>query len=259
MKKAVSRLFIFICIATIIAAGSYIGKYYHQVKSEENVYRTIELPPTPDDNSKTESADTDKAAEWLTRLKKKNPDVSGWIRVPGTKIDYPVMQAKKSDPEYYLHHNVKWEDSASGALFAAANCDMERPSDNVVVFGHHMKVGTMFGTLPRFTDKGFYMKHSIIKLCTVRGWETYKVIAVYKVSVSSDRHGTFRYHYTSDFETPEALSAYMGEIRKRQVYDTGETAVFGDKLLSLSTCEYSQRDGRLIVVARRLPMPETNV
>jgi len=250
MKKTVNEFFIFICIVMICAAGFYVGEYVVQIRSEENVYRHIELPPEPDDDDKGVPAE--KMAGWLTRIQKKNPGTSGWLRIPGTKIDYPVMQAQRGDPEYYLHRNTKGESSASGALFAAANCDMGKPSDNVVVFGHHMKAGTMFGTLPRFEDKSFYKKHNTIELCTVRGWETYKVIAVYKTSVSANDGDSFRYHDTADFETPGALSSYMSEIWKRQLYDTGEDAAFGDKLLSLSTCEYSQRDGRLVVVSKRM-------
>jgi sortase B len=162
------------------------------------------------------------------------------------------MQARRDDPEYYLHRNIKGRSSASGALFAASSCDMAKPSDNVVIFGHHMKAGTMFGTLPRFESKTFYEKHNILELFTARGWETYKVIAVYKTSVSANDKSPFRYHDIADFETPDALSAYMGEIRKRQLYDTDVDVAFGDKLLSLSTCEYSQRDGRLVVVAKRI-------
>lgn len=249
--KILKEIFILACIVAIAASALYIGKYFYTVKTEESVYRETGPPPVAEGPVRAGEAD------WFDRLRKKNPDVAGWLRVDGTKIDYPVMQAGKDDPEYYLHHNIKREHAASGALFAAANCDMAKPSDSVVVFGHHMKAGTMFGTLKKFESKDFAMKPGRIHLYTRRGWERYDVVAVYKVSVSPGQTAPFNYHGVADFGSGGEFDGYMENVRKRQLFDTGVTATYGDKLLSLSTCEYSQRGGRLVVVARRITSDRT--
>jgi sortase B len=241
--KILKEIFVFACIVAVAASAFYIGKYFYTISAEENVYRHT-VPP-PDGPVSAEAED------WLGRLRKENPDVAGWLRVDGTKIDYPVMQAKTDEPEFYLHHNIKRAYAFAGALFATANCDMARPSDSVVVFGHHMKAGTMFGTLKKFESKDFATKPGRIHLYTERGWERYDVVAVYKVSVRPGQADPFEYHGIADFESEEDFGEYMGNVRKRRLFDTGVTAVYGDKLLSLSTCEYSQKDGRLVVVAKR--------
>jgi sortase B len=244
--KLLKEIFVFACIVAVAASVFYIGKYFYTVNTEENVYRHTIPPPATDGPVNSETSD------WLDGLRKENPDVAGWLRVDGTKIDYPVMQAKAGEPEFYLHHNIKREYAFAGALFAAANCDMERPSDNVVIFAHHMKAGTMFGTLKRFESKDFAVEPGRIHLYTARGWERYDVVAVYKVSVSPGQTNPFRYHSIADFENKADFDEYMANARKRQLFDTGVTAIFGDKLLSLSTCEYSRRNGRLVVVAKRI-------
>jgi sortase B len=244
--KLLKEIFVFACIVTVAASAFYIGKYIYAVNKEESVYRHT-IPPPAIDEPLSVGAD-----DWIVNLRKETPDAAGWLRVDGTKIDYPVIHAGTGDPEFYLHHNIKREYAFSGALFAAANCDMERPSDNVVIFGHHMKAGTMFGTLKKFESKDFAVESGRIHLYTARGWERYDVVAVYKVSVSPGQTDPFRYHSIADFEDKTDFDKYMANIEKRQLFDTGVTAIFGDKLLSLSTCEYSRRDGRLVVVAKRI-------
>jgi sortase B len=246
--KLLKEIFVFACIVAVAASAFYIGKYFYTVDTEENVYRHTVPPPVSDESVNSETAG------WLDGLRKENLDVAGWLRVTGTKIDYPVMQAEADEPEFYLHHNIKRKYALSGALFAAENCDMERPSDNVVIFGHHMKAGTMFGALKRFESKDFAVKPDRIHLYTVRGWERYDVVAVYKVSVSDGQKPPFNYHGIADFRDETEFSEYMTNVEKHKLFDTGVTAIFGDKLLSLSTCEYSRRDGRLVVVAKRISL-----
>jgi sortase B len=256
--KILKAIIVLVCAVAIAISAFYIGKYVHTTLSEDRVYKAFEKPPVQNmEETHGTNAGQKLAEDWLARLRKKNPDSCGWLRVDGTKIDYPVMQARGNDPEYYLHHNIKREKAFAGALFASAGCDMSRPSDNVVIFGHHMKAGTMFGTLKNFESEKF-AKGNLIHLYTVRGWETYRAVAVYKVSVSGDRYGTFKYHSIADFKTQTELDAYMEDVRKRELFRTGEDVAVSDKFLSLSTCEYSQRGGRLVVLAKRLTRERGN-
>lgn len=167
-----------------------------------------------------------------------------WIEIPGTDIDYPVMQ-KQGDPEYYLRRNYKGEYSYSGTPFLDKNCNI-RFSKNLIVYGHNMKDGTMFSDLTKYKDLQFCTEHQAMKL-TIDGI-TYNYILYAVCSVdASDGWYTFT-GQTSEDNFAELIS----HIQNRSSYISfTEQAEYGDHFLTLSTCDYVSDDSRLIVIAKR--------
>jgi sortase B len=235
-----------ICIIAVIFSAFYIGKYLSDIHEDESHFHHIAFQD--DDPEDDDSSDTAYQA-WFKKLNRKNPDFAAWIIIPGTKVDYPVMRANKSKPEFYLHRNFDGEYSASGALFMPYICDPAKPSDNIIIYGHNMRSGTMFGSLRKYEDKDFADKHSLIKFGTSEGRAKYRIAIVFAESVGTGEDTEFRYYNVSDFDSEEEFNRYITDAKDRQLYETGERPKYGDKLLTLSTCEYTHRNGRLVIIA----------
>ena len=176
-----------------------------------------------------------------------NPDMVGWISIAGTNVNYPVMQTK-DEPNFYLKHNFEKEYSDLGVPYVQEDCDLAA-SDNLVIYGHHIKGQKMFGALESYKDKGFYEEHKTIQFDTLTQHGEYEIVAVFKtVAYSSEG---FRYYDFVNAEGEEDFNAYVDRCRELALYDTGVTAEYGDRLITLSTCEYSAQNGRLVVVAKK--------
>ncbi|MCL2124452.1 MAG: class B sortase [Oscillospiraceae bacterium] len=183
-------------------------------------------------------------------MQKEHPDFVGWLRIPGTVVDYPVMHTP-ADPEYYLASNFFGKRSSHGTPFLDYRCDPAKPSDNMTIYGHHMQDGSMFAVLERYKSKEFYESHKTIEFDTAYGIGDYEVIAAFVAYTSASGAYAFEYYNYVDFYTIEEFGEYMEALGKYQIYDTGETAQFGDRLLSLSTCDYTGANSRMVVVARQ--------
>ena len=184
----------------------------------------------------------------LLALHRENPDCIGWIKIEGTAIDYPVMY-HPSEKNYYLHRDFYGEYSANGCLFLSELCNPET-SDNLIIYGHHMNSGKMFAALDQYKDSAYYQEHPLISYNTLQGSETYQIFAVFCTPVYTGND--FLYYTFTKAEGAADYHGYIKAVKERSLYDTGISAVFGDKLLTLSTCEYSQRNGRVVVVAKKI-------
>lgn len=174
-----------------------------------------------------------------------NNDFIGWIKIKDTVIDYPVMQSKDS-PNFYLDHNFNKEYSRFGVPYMQENCNLQ--SDNIVIYGHNMKNKSMFNGLTKYKDKDFYNAHRYIQLDTLSEQRKYEVVCAFK-TVAYANNG-FKYYEFVDADSQEDFSAYIEKCQALSFYDTGVRAEYGDKLITLSTCEYSQNNGRFAVVAK---------
>ncbi len=173
-----------------------------------------------------------------------NNDLIGWIKIDDTVIDYPVMQSN-DNPDFYLTHNFNKEYSRFGVPYIQENCSLL--SDNIIIYGHNMKNKSMFNELTKYLDKDFYNSHKFIELDTLSEERTYEVICAFKTV--ADANG-FQYFDFVKANTEEDFSAYIEKCKALSFYDTGVTTEYGDKLITLSTCEYSQNNGRFVVVAK---------
>ena len=151
--------------------------------------------------------------------------------------------------EFYLKHYFEKDYSDLGTPYVQENCDIAE-SDNLVIYGHHIKGGKMFGALEDYKSKSFYEEHKTIQFDTLTEQAEYEIVAVFKtVAYSSEG---FRYYDFVDAENEEEFNSYVGKCKELALYDTGVTAEYGDRLITLSTCEYSAQNGRLVVVAKKV-------
>lgn len=175
-----------------------------------------------------------------------NPDLVGWVKIPQTSISYPVMQTPMM-PQYYLYRNFYKESSDRGCIFAQEECDIDAPSDNVTIYGHCMKDGSMFAGLANYTYKSYWKDHPLVQFDSLYESRTYRVFAVFKTSGNVGEG--FAYHTFVDAASPAEFTSFVSQCKELAFYDTGITPEYGDKLLCLSTCEYTMANGRLVVVA----------
>ena len=194
----------------------------------------------------------------LEELQKENSDIVGWLMIPGTKIDYPVLQ--DTDNLYYLTHNYKKEDSKNGSIFLDMDFDLEKPSTNYLIYGHRTKYGQMFEDLINYKKEEFYQENSTIQFTTLNEDSRYEIIAVFLSRVyNTNETNVFRYYYFIDANSKEEFDYYVQNSKEASLYEIEKTATYGDQLLTLSTCEYSQIDGRLVIVAKKVDHSKASI
>ncbi|MCH5280144.1 MAG: class B sortase [Lachnospiraceae bacterium] len=183
-------------------------------------------------------------------LYNQHKNLIGWLKIADTIIDYPVMQT--GDNDYYLDHNINQEEDRNGALFLDTDCDIKGPSTNYIIYGHNMRSGKMFGSLDSYASKSYYEKHQLIRFDTIYEEGIYQVMYVFRSRVYNQDEVVFKYYQFIDANSEEEFNSYMDEMAALSLYDTGVTATYGDQLLTLTTCDYEEEDGRFVVVAKRI-------
>ncbi len=258
------KLLIFICSLVAVACMLYVGFYsYEDYRTKANYEQMAQLkeqsPVASSGNLSEEEVvihytedtkDTPEVLEEYKNLFNLNKKLIGWLKIDDTIIDYPVMQT--TDNEYYLDHNINQEKDRNGALFLDKDCDVLAPSTNLIIYGHHMKSGRMFGNLDDYASEKYYKEHPIIQFDTIYEKGTYEIMYVFRSHVYSEAEVVFKYYQFIDCYSEQEFDSYMQEMAAMSLYDTGVTAKYGDRLLTLSTCDSTVEDGRFVVVAKRI-------
>lgn len=201
------------------------------------------------DKTKVTSEKTERMLQ-VEELKKENEDIIGWLEIPNSNISFPVVQG--TDNQYYMTHTYKKEKSKDGSIFLDKDYNWDLPSSNLLLYGHNNKNGNMFQGLLEYKEESYYKEHPTIKFTTVNEDSEYEILSVFLSRVYyKNENDVFRYYYFINAENEEQYNYYIEESKKVSLYDTGKTAKYGDQLLTLSTCEYSQEDGRFVIVAKR--------
>lgn len=278
MKKWLYNTLIIIFAGVFLVSGGFLAAYFIDGYNQQNRYSELAslktesttprpLPTEPDATHSTDEEITEPTAPVMVEvtdpktgqtrlvlpefaaLYEMNSDLIGWLKIPGTVVDYPVMHTP-ADPEHYLHRNFDGENSKRGCLFIQADCDAFTPSDNIIIYGHHMRDGSMFGQLEKYQKKAFQEENPYIYFDTLEGLHTYEIMSVFLTTASVGEG--FPYHTYVDLEDEAVFNSFVEKCQKLSLYKTGVDAQPGDKLICLSTCEYSQVNGRLVVVAKRV-------
>ena len=155
--------------------------------------------------------------------------------------------------EYYLTHDFNGKDDNNGSLFLDCNCNAMFRSTNLIVYGHHMKSGKMFGNLKKYKNEDYCKEHSIIKFDTIYEKGVYEVMYVFTDTIKDAEDVSFKYYQFIDAVSEEEFDSNMKAMAEMSFFDTGVTAEYGDDLLTLSTCDSSASTARFVVVARRIP------
>lgn len=251
-----NRIYIaLICAFSILLAVSSGFLIKHYIDSEkqselyDNLIETIEKTDTEKDTM-TYSQDKSFLSDYQD-LYLQNNDMVGWIKIEDTKINYPVMQSK-DNPNFYLKHGFNKAYTDYGCHYIQENCDVDIPSDNLIIYGHNMKDSSMLSGLMKYTDKSFWESHKTISFDTLTEKCDYEIIAAFKTVVYTDSPESFKYYQFVNADTADEFNAYITKCKELALYDTGVTAEYGDKLITLSTCEYSRNNGRMVVVAKKM-------
>lgn len=186
-----------------------------------------------------------------SELLETNPDMIGWITIEGTKLDYPVMQTK-DDEEFYLRKDFYKNYDYRGTIFVNKEACFNEPNDNMIIYGHNMDDLTMFGTLKKYSSRSFYEKHKTIKFETLYESSIYEIAYVFK-TVDNENHPNYVDYSNFIYINDESyFNKQMNKYESLSLYKTTVTPKFKEQLLTLSTCEYSNKNGRLVIIARKI-------
>ena len=255
------RLFIVACAVVAAVCIGYFGYYQFMASRTQSSYEALaelrekdpgtlpEIQVTVRDEAGEEEIILTVLDEYKT-LYNKNRSLIGWLKIDDTNIDYPVMQSP--DPDYYLTHNFNQEHDNNGSIFLDPDCDIVHRNTNLILYGHHMRSGKMFGSLDSYSSEAFYEEHKYITFDTIYEKGTYEVMYVFRSRIYNEDEIVFKYYQFIDVDSEQEFYSNMNEMAEMSLYDTGVTAVYGDKLLTLSTCDYREENGRFVVVAKRI-------
>lgn len=283
MKRWMSNSLIVVFTMVFLVSAFFLGRYWLESRQEKNLYDDLAqimeqakpaapqskpikpaapIDPTGPEDSIPET--TEPASELVTvtdlvtgqtvqvlpeyaQLYEMNSDLVGWITIDGTTVNYPVMQTPDRT-DYYLYRDFERKDSSHGCIYAREQCDVNN-SDNVVIYGHRMKDGSMFNNLLFYKERSYYEDHKYIQFNTLTQRRTYEIVAVFTTVATESGFG---YHLFNDAADAADFDAFMAQCKVMSLYDTGVDAQYGDKLITLSTCEYSRDNGRMVVVAKQI-------
>lgn len=245
LKKIVLLLLIVVFVCGIGYTIYYLYNSYKDKKDNTNILDNVIVDDTPVTEEKTEKM------LQLEELQKENNEIIGWLEIEDTNINLPVCQT--TDNDFYLTHNYKKEKSKGGSLFLDKDFDLINGSSNYLIYGHRNTQGLMFEDLLKYSKEDFYNNHKTIKFTTNKDDSIYEIMSVFYSRVYYKKEkDVFRYYNFVNANNEEEYNDFVNNCKKSSIYDTGVTANYGDQLLTLSTCEYSQEDGRFVVVAKKV-------
>lgn len=259
IKRTVSAILFLMATGCLLYFGWYCYESYRTQKENERLASRKEnemlssLYETQEVVHKDEETGAEKVYTVLDEYKSlynHNKNLIGWLKIADTNIDYPVMQTDNN--EFYLDHDVDHEPDKNGTLFMDYQCDVLAPSFNFIIYGHNMRSGNMFGNLDKYKSEDYYKKHPRILFDTIYEKGTYEVMYVFNSHIYTEDEITFKYYQMIDVASEKEFESNMKSMQEISLYDTGVTAVYGDQLLTLSTCDYGEDDGRFVVVAKRV-------
>ena len=256
-------IFIFIIVLSIIMlivnAGNKKAKkeafleQQQQLQEQKEVVDTVEEAITNEDGILLE----------YEELYNQNNDMIGWLKIDDTVIDYPVMQTME-DEQYYLNRNFEKESDDNGCLIMDTDSvvgegtrefgyvESKEPSSNLIIHGHNMKSGNMFGNLDLYEDEAYGKEHNIICFDSLYEKREYELISVFYSQVFYQHEEVFKFYKFFQADTQEEFDDWYNNIKEMSLYDTGVEAELGDEFITLSVCAYHVEDGRFVVVGKRI-------
>ena len=271
IKNKISVFFSILLILLIIISVIYIIKDIlskQESIAESNLLNTININESTFNNIGTQTSlnteiskniletkqiqpiETERMLKVQT-LKKENSDIVGWLEIENTSINYPVLQG--TDNEYYMTHNYKKEKSKNGSIFLNYKYDWNIASNNLLIYGHNLNNGTMFQELLKYSDKSFYINHPIIRFTTDKEDAEFEIISVFKSRVYyNTEQNVFRYYFFINPNSEEEYNNFVQNAKNSSMYNIDSTATYGDQLITLSTCAYHVKDGRFVVIGKKI-------
>ena len=256
MKRIVYVIITIALIGTMLISAINIFKNTQEDIKQDQVYSELQNMLEDDQNDSQEITNIQNNIEineneittGYDKLFNLNTDMIAWLKIEGTNINYPVMQTKNK-PDYYLNKNFYKEQSTWGTPYMEEECDINT-SSNLIIYGHHINNNNMFGELEKYKSKDYYNNHKIITLITKNETRKYEIITVFMSTVYENHD--FKYYEFINYKTKQDLDDFIEECKRKAFYDTEVEYAKGDKFITLSTCEYSNKNGRLVVVGKEI-------
>lgn len=269
-KDLLNKAIIVICIITLIYSLSKIGIIYYDSFRNKNLITGIQgmfynqqqfkaktfretsfdkvLRSIVLNESESTSTDINNLIKQETLMKydqllEINEDVVGWIKVPNTKIDYPVMQS--SDNLYYLDKTINLEKNRAGSIFMDFRNGGDGEDKHTILYGHHMRDGTMFKGLIKYENEDFFNNQSIIQFDTLFEEQKWEVFSAYVTGVGFD-------YLKTNFNTPDEYKTFLTTIQEKSLFPSDVVLTENDQILTLSTCTYDYSEARLVVHAKKI-------
>lgn len=231
MKRMINNILLIICIFIFCISVWKLYGYYRSYKKAKDTYSKIA-------KENVKISKNERKIDFK-KLKSQNQDIAGWIYIRGTTIDYPIVQGK--DNEEYLHQDFNKKKSSSGTIFLDNNCKKDFTSDNNIIYGHHMKNGTMFAQLLKFREKSFLKKHNEIMIFTPDRTIHLKVISAYAQKAQNKIPVTFA--------NDKQKKAYIKKIESMSEQTIKTFRINDSHIYTFVTCSYEGEDNRTYVHA----------
>ena len=270
IKKRALSVISFVLAFAVLISGFYVGKKgiekFLVLRQEEKAHSDSLLP----DDVKKDLEGLSEEEKWTYLYEKypelldikfpagilydyalyyaKNPQTVGYLKIDGTKIDTPVVQA--DNDKYYLRHDFNGNSTSYGAVFATYKANFKPFDRNTLLYGHNMFDGERFAALANYKSIDYFKKHPTIQFDTLFEKHQWKIYAVILTNGSVDSNNGYFFDFTFDNCSDVCFEEYIEELDKRKLYDTGVDLLPTDKLITLCTCTYEFEDSRLIVIAR---------
>ena len=256
MKKTKGIILIAALLFVIVSAVLIRGVLYDSSGGPQGEVIAKQPGVTDIDvNQNIPDKDADIISERFLTLYEQNEDIVGWIRVPNTPIDYPVVYC--NDNAYYLSHNFLKEPTKQGTPFLEMGAGILENNQSLSLFGHYLTNGTMFTALHRYKSLDYYKEYPLFEFSNIYEDGFYKIFSVfYMAGNRTDKQ--FYYYPVSNFKDDKAFMEHVGEIRNRSIFSTTVDVVPGDRLVLLTCCTY-ETDNLRLIVAGRLIRPEESI
>jgi sortase B len=245
----IKSVLLFLIVALVVSSVYIIAFFQGSYENKRNINSLKEIWNNPKISKKIK----------FEELIKQNSDFKAWITIDNTNVDYPVYQT--GDDEFYLSHNNLKEESVYGALFLSyTDSVIEAMNDrNISIYGHSMNDGSMFATVMKYKSLNFYKQNPTIRLYTVEGNYEYKIFSVMLINANPLDDKGYVFDITRDsFYYQNEFDSWINEAYSRSYFNTGVEVTTDDSILTLVTCTNEIKDGRFVVMARRVRKGEDN-
>lgn len=254
----ITVLIVLFCILFLVSAF-FIYRHYRDVRNNKEEYEDLsqlvqQVEPQEDTTGKSEYD--------FSELLKKNSDFVGWIKIPNTGVNHPVVKTK--DNNFYLNHDFNKNYTVRGAIYMDYRNNVDLSDNNTIIYGHNCYDGTMFSDLDKFDKIEYYKKAPYFEYITNDGAEYYKIYGVFITSAKESEDNGYIFYYNNPKPEKYDYKGFIDEIDKRRIYTTDVDINENDKIMILSTCTRKmdlyngfgkktyKADGRIVVVGRML-------
>ena len=247
MKRSIKILLSMLLIVIMAISSIIVFKNKKEDHKEEKIIeQVIDTAYKKDDVENTQMNNLQENNINMNKLYEQNEDIVAWIKIDNSNINYPIMQTIKN-PNYYLRKNFYKEYSYYGTPYLSEQCNINS-SDNLIIYGHHINGFKMFGELEHYKNKEYYDKHKTINIYTLNDERKYEIIYVFRTFTNTK----FDYYNYINFNDESEFNTFNSKCKELAFFDTQIQCNYGDKFITLSTCDYTSENARFVVIAKQI-------